>query len=419
MTELNRENLFKISREYRKYFLKYGILYLENKNLKRIDPNAFEGLSNLRYLHLQNNSITNLEGISFGYLKHLQDLFLYGNKLKRIDSNIFKGLTFLRRLGLDYNEIEEIDDYAFETLSSLRDLLLSNNKLKRIHSNTFLISYNQLQNLHLDHNEIEEIDPKAFESLSKLMFLRLNKNRLKTIDWRFFEPLKSVKVVQFFNNNFKELSLYTELEECFYWAGCFYYNKSELEVFGSISNRNAFLDQFSKSTYRFQSPKLLIVDYYDDLIRDIDIYTEEQLAKYSQDDLLPIESNPEYPSSVEIEGLKDPYKIEYKNESEINVTPGWTKIIDYLNLVRSKAIEEINKAKEENLERYELNKSKYKYDRNNMSDENLEEMKRELFKEKFCFLIRFEKFESESTKFELVTVVTDFYLDHNERHLIK
>ena len=39
-------------------------------------------------------------------------------------------------------------------------------------------------------------------------------------------------------------------------------------------------------------------------------------------------------------------------------------ICEYLGLVRSKAIEEINKAKYENLERYEMNKNKYKYYKN-------------------------------------------------------
>ena len=45
-------------------------------------------------------------------------------------------------------------------------------------------------------------------------------------------------------------------------------------------------------------------------------------------------------------------KIESKNESMIS---------EYLGLVRSKAIEEIKKAKYENSERYEMNKNKYKY----------------------------------------------------------
>jgi hypothetical protein len=59
-----------------------------------------------------------------------------------------------------------------------------------------------------------------------------------------------------------------------------------------------------------------------------------------------------------------------------------------MNLIRSIAIEEINKAKDENLERYEINKEKFKYDRNNLTVETFQEMKRELFKEKFCFLLK-------------------------------
>ena len=61
-----------------------------------------------------------------------------------------------------------------------------------------------------------------------------------------------------------------------------------------------------------------------------------------------------------------------------------------MNEYRSKEIEEIKKAKYENLERYESNKEKYKYDRNELTDEKLESIKSELFGEKFCFLLKID-----------------------------
>ena len=97
----------------------------------------------------------------------------------------------------------------------------------------------------------------------------------------------------------------------------------------------------------------------------------------------------------------------------INVKPGSTKIIDYLNLVRSKAIEEINKAKDENLERYVNNKDKY--DLNDSTVEKVQEMKRELFKEKFCFLIKLNNNSNDTNLIKFYTIVTDFYLDHFDR----
>ena len=65
-----------------------------------------------------------------------------------------------------------------------------------------------------------------------------------------------------------------------------------------------------------------------------------------------------------------------------------------------------------------MNKDKYKYDRNNLTDENLEDMKRELFKEKFCFLIKVDKDINKRNLFKLHTIVTDFYLNNYERQEI-
>ena len=140
-----------------------------------------------------------------------------------------------------------------------------------------------------------------------------------------------------------------------------------LERLGFLTDWNAFLGQFKTPINDFLTLRLLIVDYYDSLISDIDIYTEEPVN-------------------------------------------------EHLGLVRTKAIEEINKAKYENLERFEANREKYKYDRNELTDEKLESIRSELFEEKFCFLLRFNNKKDE---FNLITVVCDFYLNQSELNLIK
>ena len=176
----------------------------------------------------------------------------------------------------------------------------------------------------------------------------------------------------------------------------------------------------------FLSPKLLIVDYYDSLINDIDIYTEELLDEYSQNDILPFKPKIETCNTnidtknrnfFEIDSLLNPYTADYKNDMSIELTPGRTKIHDYLNKVRSKSIEEIKKVREENLQRYDLNKKKLKYDRNDLK---LEDLRRELFKEKFCFVLKIYNRYNKPIEilFEMFTIVTDFYLEYNDRRNI-
>ena len=159
---------------------------------------------------------------------------------------------------------------------------------------------------------------------------------------------------------------------------------------------------------KFHNPKLLIVDYYDSLIQKIDIYIEQLLEKYDKNDLLP---DPIYYSySV----LKNNLDCNNNRNTEIpsdEIGKG-AKIVDYLEVVRDKSIEEIKKAQQANLQSYESNKERYKYDRKSLTHEDVEEMRRGLFGDKFCFVLEIEgSTEYNKPIINQCTVVTDFYFD--------
>jgi Leucine-rich repeat (LRR) protein len=342
--------------------LKLEVLFMCDNRLKRIKTNTFKSLTQLQTLKLSKNQLTTIDANSFLNLSNLRDLCLYKNQLKRIESDVFKGLVNLKTLQLNYNQIEEIQEGSFNGLSNLKELQLDHNKLKRIGANLFG-NLNKLETLLLDHNELEEIH---FNGLSNLKELHLESNKqLEKTKRSCFDDLKSIKLIQLDDTKFKVFSFLDETDKE-------YYNKysNKLKNLGFLTDWNSFLGQFQKPIKDFHNLRLLIVDYYDSLIRDIDIYTDELLAVESK--------------------------------------PGSTNFHEYFGLVRSKAIEEINKAKCENLERYEANKEKYKFDRNELTDEKLESIKSELFEEKFCFLLRINDKNSE---FNLITVVCDFYLN--------
>ena len=394
------------------------LLSLDENKLSRIDSLAFEGLLHLEHLILHRNRITEINESLFKRLSRLKLLKLSENKLKSIDSNDFKGLVNLETLHLNNNQIESIESGSFADLSNLKELTLENNKLKHIESNTFKCLTN-LKTLRLNNNRLETIEADLFKSLSNLEVLFLDRNKLKNINRKCFESLsiESIELIRLYDNDPKVFSYFKSTSLGLNkWDN----QKSVLDPKGFLSDWYSFLDQFSSSNNQFHSPKMLIVDYYDDLIRDIDIYTEELLQKYSQDDLLTIAKPEKLDFCDEFVFFKNPYRIEYENDLKINVTQGSTKIHEYLNLVRSKAIEEINKAKEENLQRYEINKLRNKIDG---TEEKLEEMRRELFEKKFCFLLRIDYdyiFNEENNNlFKLHTIVTDFYLDQYERNDIK
>lgn len=396
-------------------------LILVNNKLRVVDSNTFKGLKNLEKLSLAKNEIEEFKVDAFEGLFNLKELWLNNNSLKRIDSNTFKDVTELETLSFRENEIEEIESKSFEHLSNLKELRLSNNKLKRIDPNTFK-GLEKLKRLELDYNEIEEIDDRLFYGLLNLKLLFLNNNRLKRIDKECFEPLKSIKLIQLFDNQIKILSFFSPSTKLFNSN----YYKNKLDANGFHSNWDTFLEHIHSIGYKFRTPKLLIVDYYDSVISDIDIITEELFEKYNEDEVFKIESNnnnsgleqrSEIEKFFENEKLIDPYSDEYKYDTDLKITLESGKIHDYLNLVRLKAIEEVKNVRDENLEHYELNKAEYKYNRNDLTAEKVEEIRRELFKEKFCFLLRIDDILKETElKFKCVIVITDFYLDTYDQY---
>lgn len=128
-----------------------------------IEPHAYENLSKLAYLSL-NNSI-----------------------IHEVPSNVFINLRNLKELDLSFNKIVKIELQAFNGLANLQKLQLNNNLL-------------------------EEIDGKIFESLRNLLRLSMNNNRLKTIGLGLFSPLTKLKFADFTGNECINTSFPKELQ---------------------------------------------------------------------------------------------------------------------------------------------------------------------------------------------------------------
>ena len=169
------------------------------------------------------------------------EIVIWNSQIKKIDFNAFQGLTKLESLSLSYNAIEEIDERSFEGLSNLKELWLDNNKLRRIDSNTFK-GLTKLETLYLVDNEIEEIDERSFGSLSNLIWLSLYNNKLKEIDRKCFEPLKSIEAIAIYQNN--DLNAVSFIKP----SNKYWYDKEKLKKFGSVSEWNEFLKQFPEQS---------------------------------------------------------------------------------------------------------------------------------------------------------------------------
>jgi hypothetical protein len=161
-------------------------------------------------------------------------------------------------------------------------------------------------------------------------------------------------------------------------------------------------------------PKIVIIDYYDDLISQVDIYAEETLEKTADYEyIVNIEQKEE--DNYEDYGLfhdpidkrfDDPYTDKYKFDESLKVKSQRSMLVkDFVHSERMKAINEFKQLQKDRLEELKLSKTR---------PTTVEEA---LFGgNKFGFLIKFAEESSFGIlrKFRLFAVVVDFYLDKNE-----
>ena len=162
------------------------------------------------------------------------------------------------------------------------------------------------------------------------------------------------------------------------------------------------------------SPKIEIINHFDNLINRIDIDIDSSLENF----------NDEILHDKALSSLRDRFSFHYENlnsslkvikyddfDSSKNQTaeiwPESTKVIDYLKQIRMRTIEELKKEQEKTLEKYKLNSAHFKSGLNFSKDE----LRRELFDEKFHFQIQIKR---SIWAFNLFTLITDFYLSQSD-----
>ncbi|KAK2586210.1 hypothetical protein KPH14_001469 [Odynerus spinipes] len=104
-------------------------LYLDENDIKTIQPERLNHLRILTRLDLSNNQIGMLSNDTFRNLTKLSHLIISYNKLQCVQRNALAGLKSLRIISLHGNDISVIPEGAFEDLKSITHLALGSNPL--------------------------------------------------------------------------------------------------------------------------------------------------------------------------------------------------------------------------------------------------------------------------------------------------
>lgn len=148
-------------------------LHLKSNKLERIPAGAFDSLSDLRELYLQNNQLNN-EGIdnqTFSQLGSLECLDLSNNNLSVVPKGLPRNLVLLH---LEKNSIHSIPLDSLNSVKNLEYLLVHNNKLRSrsIHPAAFL-GLKKLHTIHMYNNLLERV-PRGLPRRAKTLMLLHN-----------------------------------------------------------------------------------------------------------------------------------------------------------------------------------------------------------------------------------------------------
>ncbi|XP_001627508.2 uncharacterized protein LOC5506836 [Nematostella vectensis] len=148
----------------------------DNRNMgSRIEEGAFNGLDNLRKLHVSATGMKKITQGTFGSLMSLEFLDVSFNEIRHFDEESLACLPLLEVLHINNNSLTTVPLHALRKVKFLKELDLSANLISYVSSTAFA-NNSKLQKLLLHNNTIRLIHEDAFSQLKGLraLFLRGN-----------------------------------------------------------------------------------------------------------------------------------------------------------------------------------------------------------------------------------------------------
>lgn len=160
-------------------------LDISNCSIRTISNINFDNLSELVYLNLAHNFITEIELSTFSNVINLEELNLSHNYISDIPSNLFETNTQLDTLDLSYNPLKK---FEMSVVSDMEKLVLKGCRLTEFNKNSAK-NLDLLAYLDLSDNQIKHLQ-YALDSLSaltELEYIDLSNNSLSYMEYGLFQ----------------------------------------------------------------------------------------------------------------------------------------------------------------------------------------------------------------------------------------
>ncbi|XP_023609805.1 leucine-rich repeats and immunoglobulin-like domains protein 1 [Myotis lucifugus] len=191
-------------------------LHLEHNSLVEVNSGSLYGLTALHQLHLSNNSISRISRDGWSFCQKLHELILSFNNLTRLDEGSLADLSSLSILRLSHNSISHIAEGAFKGLRNLRVFLpvplksismsrdLGHNEISGTIEDTSgaFTGLDSLSKLSLSGNKIKSVAKRAFSGLDSLEHLNLGENAIRSVQFDAFAKMRNLKELRISSESF-------------------------------------------------------------------------------------------------------------------------------------------------------------------------------------------------------------------------
>lgn len=186
-------------------------LDISNCSLIKISNANFDNLSELVYLNLAHNFITQIELSTFSNVINLEEINLSHNQIASIPSNLFENNTQLDTLDLSYNPLKK---FRMSVVSDMEKLVLKGCKLTEFNSNSSK-NLDLLAYLDLSDNQIPYLQQDALSPLTELEYVDLSNNSLTFIHPDTFKFNTKLQKIILDNNDLVLLPSFTGHQSTF------------------------------------------------------------------------------------------------------------------------------------------------------------------------------------------------------------
>ncbi|XP_052867194.1 chaoptin [Anopheles cruzii] len=164
------------------------VLSLSGNNFTAIPVDGLINCTELSYLNMGYNKITDIEEGAFGgWGANLQTLLLRNNKITSLGYGAFGGLETIKEISLSFNGIHHVHPNVFDNVSStLKILELSFGIYRQEYPGEALSVLTELMWLGLDNNNLKSLPDDALASLGQLTYINLAFNRIVAIPRSLF-----------------------------------------------------------------------------------------------------------------------------------------------------------------------------------------------------------------------------------------